>query len=164
LGNALVWGIGWCGLAFAVLATLRVAGILPADASWAGVLGLAVRFGIVGFIAGGAFATFIRLRYRGRRLSEISWVRFGMAGGVVTGLFVPAFLQTMNLLSGDGLVPWALVLDDALTTAVLGGAAAGGSLRLAQRAEAALAGGTQDRVDGPEGVDRLAPAGERRIR
>jgi hypothetical protein len=25
-----------------------------------------------------------------------------MAGGVVTGLFVPVFLQVMNLLSGDG--------------------------------------------------------------
>ena len=70
----------------------------------------------------------------------------------------------MNWLSGDGLVPWELVLDDGLLTAVFGGAAAGGSLKLAQHAETALPDGTQDRVDGSEGVDRLASVGEQDTR
>jgi len=161
LGNALVWGVGWFTAALAVFATLRVAGILPDTLSWAEGLELAMKFGIVGVIAGGAFSSVIRLLYHGQRLSQISWVRFGIVGGVVTGLFVPVFMQTMNWLSGDGLVPWELVLDDGLLTAVFGGVAAGGSLKLAQLGDTLLAGRSHGQLDGSEGVDRLASAGER---
>jgi hypothetical protein len=163
-GNALVWGVGWFTAGLALFATLRVAGILPDTFSWAEGLELATKFGIGGFIAGGAFSSVIRLLYHGRRLSEISWVRFGIVGGIVTGLFVPVFMQTMNLLSGDGLVAWELVLDDGLLTAVFGGAAAGGSLKLAQLGDTLLPGRHQDQLDGSEGVDRLASAGERDTR
>ena len=147
--NALVWGAGWSAFSLAVFATLRLAGV--SHASWTQGLGLAARFGIVGAVAGGAFSTIIRLVYHGRRLRDINWVRFGIAGAVVTGVFVPLFLQTMNVLTGDGLVPWRLVLDDALWTAVFGGVVAGGSLRLAQRAEAVAAGASYN-------VDRLTAA------
>lgn len=92
LGNALVWGGGWFAATFAVLATLRVFGFAPAESSWGDALRFALRSGVMGAIAGTAFSSFIALRYRGRRLSEISWVRFGIGGAVVTGLFVPAFL------------------------------------------------------------------------
>ena len=152
-GNALVWGAGWVTVGVALLATLRVVGVL--SFSWAELFGFAVRLGIVGAVAGGAFSV-VRLLYHGRRLSEIGWVRFGIGGGVVTGLFVPLFLQTMNLLSGDELVPWELVLDDALWTAVFGGAVAGGSLKLAQLADALSPGRSQDQLDGLGGLDRLA--------
>jgi hypothetical protein len=162
LGNALVWGVGWFTAGLALFATLRVAGIITDP--WAEGLEVAMKFGIVGGIAGGAFSSVIRLLFHGRRLSEISWVRFGIIGGVVTGLFVPLFMQTMNLLSGDGLVPWALVLDDVPLVAVLGGVVAGGSLKLAQLADALPPGNSQDRIDRSEGVDRLASAGERDTR
>ena len=164
LGNALVWGVGWFTAAFAVFAMLRVAGILPAAFSWAEGLGTAIRFGIIGGIAGGAFSSVIRLLYHGRRLSEISWVRFGIGGGVVTGLFVPAFLLTMNWLSGGGLLSLETLLTNGLWAAVFGGAAAGGSLKLAQLADALLPGRSQDQLDRLEGVDRLASAGERDTR
>ncbi len=147
LGNALVWGVGWFTAAFAVFATLRVVGIIPAAVSWEAGLDTAIRLGVMGVIAGGAFSSVIRLLYHGRRLSEISWVRFGIGGGVVAGLFVPVFLQLMNWLSGDGLVPLELVLDDGLLAAVFGGAAAGGSLKLAQRVDTSLPGGTEHQVD-----------------
>ena len=153
-GNALVWAAGWVAVGVALLATLRVVGVL--SFSWEELTGFTVRLGIVGGVAGGAFAVVIRLLYHGRRLSEISWVRFGLGAAVVTGLFVPLFLQTMNLLSGDGLVPWMLVLDDAPLTAVFGGAVAGGSLKLAQLADAQSPGRSQDQLDGSEGLDRLA--------
>ena len=159
LGNALVWGVGWFTAGLVLFATLRLAGIVSSP--WTEVLELAGKAGIIGGIAGGAFSSVIRLLFHGRRLSEISWVRFGIIGGVVTGLFVPLFMQTMNLLSGDGLVPWELVLDDALLTAVFGGAAAGGSLKLAQLGDALLPGRSQDQLDRLEGVDRLESAGER---
>jgi hypothetical protein len=158
LGNALVWGVGWLTVGVVVLTTLRVVGVLTFP--WVDLVAFAVRMGIVGAVAGGAFSVAIGLLYHGRRLSEISWVRFGIGGGLVTGMFVPLFLQTMNLLSGDGLVPWELVLDDGLWTAVFGGVMAGGSLKLAQLGDTLLPGGTQDQLDHPEEMDRLASAGE----
>jgi hypothetical protein len=70
-------------------------------------------------------------------------------------VFVPLFLQAMNILSGDGMVPWRLVLDDAIWTAVFGGVVAGGTLKLAQRGEALAAGTVKDQLDGSDSLDRL---------
>ena len=152
--NALVWGAGWSALALGVITTLRLSGVMSGG-TWLEALGLAARFGIVGAVAGAAFSTVIRFAYQGRRLRDISWVRFGIAGAVVTGVFVPLFLQAMNILSGDGMVAWRLVLDDAIWTAVFGGIVAGGTLKLAQRGEALAAGRDQERIDGSKSVDRL---------
>jgi hypothetical protein len=135
LRNAVVWGIGWALAGLAVFATLRLTGILSRGSLLDG-LGLAVRFGVWGGLAGVVFSSFIRFVYRGRRLADISWVRFGLAGGVLTGVLVPLALQALNLLSGDGLVAWSVVTDDAVLTALFGAVAAGGSLKLAQMAEA----------------------------
>lgn len=141
LGNALVWGTGWAAmwvLSVAGLALLGLAGI-GEGISLGNAVGASVRFGaafgIIGFAAGGVFAGFTRFSYHGRPLKEISWVRFGLAGGVVGGLFVPVFLQTMNLISGDGLVSMRLLETDALLGALFGAAAAGLSLKLAQLGE-----------------------------
>ena len=78
-GNALVWGAGWFAAALAAFGALRVVGILTVP--WADVLVTASKAGIIGSVAGGAFSSVIRLLYHGRRLSEISWVRFGIGGG-----------------------------------------------------------------------------------
>ena len=134
LRNALVWGAGFAVGGFGVFTVLKLAGVFP-NAHWLWGAGLAARMGIVGFVAGGAFSTIIRLVYHGRRLRDINWVRFAVAGGVVTGVFVPLFLQTMNLLTDGHLVPWRLVLDDGIWATVFGAVAAGASLKLAQRAE-----------------------------
>ena len=163
MGNALVWGAGWSAAAFAVLAAMRLSGA-EADASWLDIVGLSARFGIVGTVAGAAFSAAIGVLYRGRRLSEISWLRFGIGGAVITAVFVPLFLQAMNLLSGDGLVAWGLVLDDAVITAVFGGVAAALSLKLAQRADLALHGSRTDEQELLERADRLMSAGERDTR
>jgi hypothetical protein len=163
LGNAMVWGIGWFTAALAVFATVRLLGGFP-DTSLLEGLETAGRFGIVGGVAGAAFSSVIRLVYHGRRLSDISWVRFGLGGAAVTGLFMPVFLQTMNLLSGTGLVPWTLVLDDAVLTAVFGGVAAGGSMKIAQYAESALPDETEDRVNRFERRHRLGSAADQENR
>ena len=131
--NALVWAVGWAAVPAVVFTVLRLVGVVPNSVSWHDGLGLAARFGIVGFVAGAAFSTVVGVAYRGRRVADISWVKFGLAGGAITAVFVPLFLQTMNLLTGGHLVPWHLVLDDSLWTGVLGAVAAGGSLKFAQR-------------------------------
>ncbi len=143
-GNALMWGVGWCALGLATFTVLFTAGFLPDSAYWADGLLIAVKLGIIGVVTGGAVSGAIGLLYQGRRLSELSWVRFAIGGGVISGLFVPLFLQTMNILSGGGMVPMELVLDDGVWAAVFGAATAGGMLKLAQRADAVLPGRSGD--------------------
>ena len=152
--NGLVWGAGFAVLGFGLFSVLRLTGVLTRG-DWVDGLGLAARMGIVGFIAGGAFSSVIRLVYHGRRLRDINWIRFGIAGGVVTGVFVPLFLQAMNVLTGGHLVPWRLVLDDGVWATVFGAIAAGGSLKLAQRADAANTRKNQDQLDEADSPDRL---------
>jgi hypothetical protein len=135
--NSLVWGVAWGTFGSAVAAVIRMIDKIPFGNALLDGLGMGIRIGVMGAIAGAAFFAYISVAYRGKRLSEISWLRFGLGGAIVAGLFVPAFLQTMNLLSGGGLVPWHLVLDDSVYSALFGGITAAGTMILAQRDEAA---------------------------
>lgn len=157
-GTAVVWGAGWAALGLAAFAALKVTGNLPDSARWIDSLLIAARFGFIGGIVGGAFSAFVGILHRGRRLSDLRAVRFGLGGGIMAGLFVPVFLQTMNLLSGDGLVPMELVLDDGMWAALFGAVAAGGSLMLAQRAQGVLPGRMENQPGLLGSGNRLAPA------
>lgn len=137
LGNAVVWAGSWFAAALAIAAAVMLLGLFP-EATWGDALFLAFQFGVVGGVTGGAVAGLMSFVYRGRTLADLSWVRIGIGGAVATAVFVPLFLQTMNLLSGDGLVEWSLVLDDAIWTSVFGGSAAGGSVWMARRSERSL--------------------------
>ena len=166
LRNALLWGLGWSAAGLAMLLILGALGRLPDADAWLEGLGIVLKLGIWGVFSGIAFAGLMRLLYHGRRLSDISWVKFGLLGGVATGLFVPLFMQLLNVLSGDGPVAWHLVTDDAVWATVAGALAAGGSLKLAQRAQALSAPGQPDLLDpGPtspsSSVPRTVPAGTR---
>lgn len=155
--TALVWGAAWAGAGFAIFSVLHLTGIIPDRVPWVQGVGLAARFGLVGFVSGGAFSSIVRLLYHGRRLRDINWVRFGLAGGIVTAVFVPLFLQAMNLLSDGRMVPWRLVLDDSIWTGILGAVAAGGSLKLAQRGERLSAGEGHRQLDAHDAEsDRIA--------
>lgn len=145
VGNALVWGGAWFVSALGIVTTLKLIGV--AVGPWDAALRGAAMFAVLGTITGTAFSTYIGLRYRGRRLSEISWVRFGISGGILTGLFVPTFISVMRFISGDPVLAFdALVFNGALT-AVLGGVAAGASMKLAQLAEKRLPGPAPDDGD-----------------
>ena len=135
--NAAVWGVGWGAIGSAVAMTMRFIDNIPFRNAVLDGIGMGIRIAFIGAIAGTAFFAFISLVYRGKRLREISWVRFGVGGAILAGLFVPSFLQTMNLISDGALVPWRLVLDDAVFSAVFGGLTAAGTMFLAQRYEAA---------------------------
>jgi hypothetical protein len=135
--NSVVWGLAWGTFGTAVASVMRLLDKIPFGSALLDGLGMGIRIGVMGAIAGAAFFAFISVAYRGKRLSEISWLRFGIGASVVAGLFVPAFLQTMNLLTDGGLVPWHLVFDDFVLAAVFGGITAAGTMVLAQRDEAA---------------------------
>jgi hypothetical protein len=145
--NGVVWGVTWFALAFVTIIGLRTIGVVvPAEIGVLDAIGMAVRVGIAGGMAGGVFAAFISLLYRGRRLSEISWVRFGLGGAIVAELFMLAFFAIGNLASGDGFPALEDILSDLIIAVVFGGIAAGASMWLAQRAETPSIGGP-DRYD-----------------
>ena len=134
--NALVWGVTWGALGTVVAALVRLSDKIPLLNAILDGIGMGVRIGFAGAITGAAFSTFISLAYRGKRISEISALRFGIGGAILAGAFVPAWLQAMNLLTGGGMVPWNLVTDDMLYSTIFGGITAAGTMLLAQRDDA----------------------------
>lgn len=154
LGTAVVWGACWCVATFVVSALFALAG---RGFSWTGTWQLAARLSVVGGLTGTAFSTFIGLAYRGRRLSEISWVRFGIGGGILAGLFVPTFMLVARTLGGDGPLALANYAWSGLLAAVFGTVSAGASMKLAQGASGALPG--EDAAESLESGDPLGSMG-----
>lgn len=158
--NAVVWGAAWFILAMGVFGIAHVTGIGPAHVSLLDAIGMSIRVGVMGGITGGAFSAFIGAFYRGRRLSEINWVRFGIGGAVVGGSFVAAFLTSANLLSGGGLPALQNILDDIVIGTGFGGATAAATMWLAQRAERMTGGSAHEiehrELERLEGEDPLA--------
>jgi hypothetical protein len=153
---AVAWGVTWFALAFVVIVALRAIGfVVPARVTVPDAIGMSIKVGVMGGLTGGAFSLFISQFYRGRRLSEISWARFGIGGGIVAGLFVPGFLQLASLLTGGGLVPFDAIRGDMITATAFGGIAAAASMWLAQRAEEP-AGERERPLERLEGGDPLA--------
>jgi hypothetical protein len=140
--NAIAWGVAWFALAFATILLLRTIGVVvPPSVSALDALGMAIKFGVMGGITGGAFSIFISFFYRGRRLSQINWVRFALGGAVVAGVFVPSFLVLANVLTGGPIPPFDAIRGDIIFSALFGGIAAGASMWLAQRGETSSLGG-----------------------
>jgi hypothetical protein len=143
--NAVVWGGTWFSLAFATILGLRTIGVVvPPEIGVLDAIGMALRIGIVGGVAGGVFALFISLLYRGRRLSDIDWVRFGLGGAVVAELFMLAFFAIGNLATGDPFPALRDILSDLIIAALFGGIAAGASMWVAQHTETRSIGGPDE--------------------
>lgn len=134
--NALMWGVAWGALGTVITSIMRVMDGIPMPNAFGDGLGMGIRIGIVGGLVGALFSAFIAIAYRGKRLREISAIKFALVAALLIGLFIPLFLQSTNLISGQPLVPWSLLFDDMLMGVVFGGIVAGGSLKLAQRAAA----------------------------
>jgi len=148
--NAVVWGAAWGAAAFVTILGLRTIGVMvPASITWVDALGMAIRFGVVGGIAGAGFASVVRFIYRGRRIDDISAVRFAIGGALVAGIGVPLLMETLSVLTGGGITPWSLIRTDTIFSALFGGVVAGGTIKLAQLA----------RSREVEDDDALSPAG-----
>jgi hypothetical protein len=156
--NSVVWGVVWGTFGTVVATGMRIRDGIPLIGAMIDGLGMGIRIGIVGGIAGAAFFAFIAEAYRGKRLSQISWLRFGIGGAVVAGLFVPSMMEALSLFTGGGVVPWNLVSDDFVLSAVFGGITAGGTMFLAQRNEAAHPVTVEDLLERME-QDSIGPGG-----
>ena len=131
--SAVVWGFTWGALGTVVSALMRLGdNISPGFAILDGI-GMGIRIGIMGGLAGAAFSAFISLAYRGKNLRDISAAKFGLGGAVFAGAFVPVFMQAMNVISGSGFVPFDLINTDILYSALFGGITAPGTMWLAKK-------------------------------
>lgn len=160
IGNAFVFAAGWTVAGFITWLALRTIQVIPPLSMLDG-LGMSIKVGFMGFIVGAIFPSIMRLIYAGRRLSEISALRFGFVGALVVGLFVPSFMIGMNLLTGDT-VPFALIRGDIVYSALFGGIAAGLSVKLAQYADKLFPETFQHHLDRLEKMTELT-AGEAEI-
>ena len=59
IGNVVVWGIGWSVLGFTTHMLLRITGIVDAPVSVFDAVGLGLKIGVGGGIAGAAFSAFL---------------------------------------------------------------------------------------------------------
>ena len=134
IGNVVVWGIGWTVLGFATNLVMRMTGIVDAPVSVLDAAVVGLKVGLGGAIAGTAFSAFIAFAYRNRRLEDISWLKFGLGGAVVTAVSIAGFVNGASILGGGGLVPWRYMNPTLAMFAVFGFGAAAISMKLAQSA------------------------------
>ena len=83
VGVASLWGATW--FAGAVTSLFLLGPSLPADV----VLRLALRAGLTGFLAGGAFSGALAYVFRNKQLSDVRAGGFVLLGAVVAGLLFP---------------------------------------------------------------------------
>jgi hypothetical protein len=136
LGNALVWAGIWS------LGTLPVLGVLEllGFGHMFGMTGLlhvapriAASLAAMGFVAGGAFSTYLGLSPT-KRLDELDLRVLGLLGGVCGVAMVPIFSWLTAVISALG-APFPVVFGiGAAVAGVLGGATAVGSVKIARRA------------------------------
>ena len=131
--NAVVWGVTWGALGSAFAALMRLGDNIPFGFAILDGIGMGIRIGFGGALAGAAFSAFISLAYRGKKITEISAARFGLGGALFAGAFIPVWMQSMSLLTGGGFVPFNLINTDIIYSSLFGGITAAGTILLAQR-------------------------------
>ena len=153
--NAVVWGGAWF---LGVIGLTAIAGIFSTNgrADWRESFELAAQGAVLFSVAGAVFSTFIIFAFRGRQLSKIRWLRFGIGGGIVSAIFLPTFISVARFMSGDNMLPLTKLLSTGLLGLIFGSIAAAGTLRLAQVADRLLAKKSADEVDRLEGEQKVA--------
>lgn len=130
--NGLFWGGAWF---VGVMTMATTANLIDGRGLLIEGWELAVPGGILFAASGVAFSTVITLVLRGRTLSELSRLRFGLGGGVVSFLFLPTLISVLRALSGDEMLGLTKLLGTGSLGFLFGGVAAAGTLTLAQMAD-----------------------------
>lgn len=135
--NGLVWGGAWF---LGVMTMATTANAIDGYGFRIGGWELAVPGGILFAAAGVAFSTVVTFVLRGRKLSDLNWLRFGLGGGVVSFLFLPTLVSVLRALSGDDMLESTKLLGTGGLGFMFGGVAAAGTLKLAQLSDRYLPG------------------------
>jgi hypothetical protein len=136
LGNATLWAGVWTLATVPVLGLLQLFG-LGELFGMAGILAIAPRvaasLATMGFVAGGAFSTYLALA-PARRLEDVDLRVVGVLGGILAGAMVPMFGFLPSIVSILG-TPFPVAVAGAVGIAgLLGAGTAVGSVKVAQRA------------------------------
>lgn len=151
--NGLVWGGAWF---VGVMTLATTANLLEGRGLRVEGWELAVPGGILFTVAGVAFSTVVTLVLRGRKLSELNWMRFGLGGGVVSFFFLPTLVSVLRAFAGDDMLAVTKLLGTGALGFMFGSIAAAGTLKLAQLADRYSPSGS---AKGPELLegDQTAP-------
>jgi hypothetical protein len=155
--NGLVWGGAWF---LGVMTMATTANVIEGRGFRIDGWELAVPGGILFAAAGVAFSTVITLVLRGRKLPELSWLRFGLGGGVVSFVFLPTLVSVLRAISGDDMLGFAKLLGTGALGFMFGGVAAAGTLKLAQLSDRYLLGRSASEPEllaGDQTAPRLRP-------
>ena len=161
--NGLVWGGTWF---LGVMTMATVANLVEGRGFQLDGWELAVPGGILFTVAGVAFSTVITFALRGRKLSELDWVRFGLGGGVVSFFFLPTLLSVLRALSGDEMLASTKLLGTGALGFMFGSVVAAGTLRLAQLADSYLPGRSAEEPESlaaGQAAPRMAPDSARSV-
>lgn len=151
--NGLVWGGAWF---LGVMTMATTANFIDGRGFLVEGWELAVPGGILFAVTGAAFSTVITLVLRGRKLSDLNWLRFGLGGGVVSFLFLPTLVSVLRALDGGGMLPFTKLLGTGALGLMFGGVVAAGTLKLAQLADAYRPGRSASEPELRAG-DQMAP-------
>ena len=152
--NGLVWGGAW----FVGIMTLATtADLLEGRGFRLSGWELAVPGSLLFALAGIAFSSVIAMALRGRRLTDLHWLRFGLAGGAVSFVVLPTLISTLRFIAGDDPLPLTKLLGTGALGFVFGSIAAAGTLRLAQWADRAT---TARQLGSPTPSRALTPSPE----
>jgi hypothetical protein len=151
--NGLVWGGAWL---LGVMTLATTANLIDGRGFLIEGWELAVPGGMLFAAAGVAFSTVVTLALRGRRLSELHWLRFGLGGGVVSFVFLPALVSVLRAVSGDDMLAFSKLLGTGGLGFMFGGVAAAGTLKLAQLSDRYVPGRSAKVPELPAG-DQTAP-------
>ena len=116
LSHAVIWGAAWFGGSVLLLGAFGLLGLAPTFPPLGGLLRIATRFGITGFLAGAGFSAFLTYVYQGEKLNGIKSTPFILGGALVSALLSP-------FLGGTALIG-----------TLLGGGTAAATLTAARRA------------------------------
>ena len=131
-GNALIWGVGWAIAGVAIISVVYGLGLAGGRSFLESVGAAASSFGVLGFLAGGAFSVYLGSIGRRRQLHEISAGRTAVIAGLLTAVCVPLFRIGIQALGSSFIVPIEVVLLTSVLPGVLGGLTAFGTIKIAQ--------------------------------
>ncbi len=131
LGMGLTWALGWAPIG-AVLGSVIWVIEAPPVALVTILAVNATTLGILGFVGGTIFSTFLRLAEGRRRFDELTLPRFA-AWGAVGGLLLGGLTVTAGFWGASGIPALGMAVTGVAT--LLGASSAAGSLALARHAD-----------------------------
>jgi len=137
-GTAITWAAGWFLVALPILVVAQLVLGLDLTNPWIWAILTSTRIGFTGFLTGGAFSAFLRLAFRDRDVLSLKAGPLSI-GGALAAAVASLPVALLSPIMWGWSVTTAGFVAGAAAAAVLGGATAFSTIRIAQRAARELA-------------------------